>query len=106
MEDSEKKDALVDLFHVLETEQGRRVMRVLLSECRVYGSVASNNGLALREEHAVWYRAGRQDLGHFLMSFCAEANPVGFQKMNAEAYERKLKDEDKRVKGNKEKLDV
>lgn len=85
---------LRDISLVLATDFGRRVMRRVLDACRTYASVTEPvirpNGVALEEEHGVWWRIGRQDLGHFLINDLATADPVNYKLMNDEAWVAKL----------------
>ena len=96
-EREERAEQLADMAAVLNTDAGRRVVRRFLSSCKPFGSVVEpvemDNGLALKEENAVFYRAGRQDLGHFWMAELGKADPVGFRKMHDEAFEKKLREE-------------
>lgn len=104
-EELKRRAFIVALARVMESDYGRAALRTILDECRVFGSVATNHGLALREEHAVWYRAGRQDLGHFLMDSLATASPAGFRTMNEEAHARKLLEQDKGNRKRKQEED-
>lgn len=100
-----RKLELADMAKLLDTDFGRRVMYRVLAKCGTYGSVAVGNGLALEEAHAVWYRAGRQDLGHFWMDELASSNPEGVKKMTDEAHARKLQ-ERLEVGRQREEIDV
>lgn len=58
---------LNDLTIVLNTAEGRRVVWRIMEECKIFNSIMSGNS---------WthYNAGKQDLGHFIMSEIVDAN--------------------------------
>lgn len=58
---------LDDLRSVLKTDAGRRVIWRLLTKCRTFESV-------FEQSSKIYYNAGAQDLGHFIMSEIVEAN--------------------------------
>lgn len=59
---------LNDIRTVLNNASGRRFVWRLLEKCKVFGSVYS------KDQSMVYFNAGQQDLGHFLMAEITEAD--------------------------------
>ena len=67
VEKAKRSQELLDLGSVLSHPEGRRLLWRILEECKTFSSVMTGNS---------WthYYAGKQDLGHYLMSEITEAN--------------------------------
>lgn len=72
-----------DLKVVLSSIHGKRLIWRLLSKCGTFQSVHHPSG------SQVYYNAGKQDLGHFLMTEIVEADPPKLIEMmvNAKDFE-------------------
>lgn len=70
---------LDDLKVVMSSIHGRRLIWRLLSECGTFKSVHHPSG------SQVYYNAGKQDLGHFLMGELVGMDPAKFMEMQIEA---------------------
>jgi hypothetical protein len=68
-----------DIAAVLSSIHGRRLLWRLLTECGVFKSVHHQSG------SQVYYNAGKQDVGHFLMAEVIETDPKKFMEMQTEA---------------------
>ncbi len=68
-EEKRRAQELTDIKTVLGTKSGMRLMWRLLEHCDTFGSVFSPDSHA-----SASYRAGKQDIGHFLMSEISEAD--------------------------------
>ena len=73
----QRAEEIRDLRKVLDTTFGRKVLWRLLEECKTFSTVMTGNS---------WthYNAGKQDLGHFLMSEIVEADEEYLFKMMKE----------------------
>lgn len=60
---------LNDVRAVLATEEGRRFIWRLMEQCKVFESVKAT------DDSTTLYNAGRQDVGHFVMTELVEARP-------------------------------
>lgn len=67
---------------VLSTYEGREFLRNLLETLGTFRTVMAS------ETHEIYYRAGRQDVGHQLMASLIDADGAGYLSMEAEARER------------------
>lgn len=68
-----------DLAVVLSSIHGRRLLWRILVECGTFKSVHHPSG------SQVYYNAGKQDLGHFVMSEVIGVDPKKFMEMQIEA---------------------
>src|SRR3990167_1014504 len=85
---------VIDARKSIDTDFCRRLLRRVLVKCRVFGSVVQHStdqavNQVIAPEHRIWYLAGQQDLGHWLMEELGMANPQAFMLMNQEAFDRK-----------------
>lgn len=69
--------AVDDLIAVMSTSQGRRDRWRLLTRCGVYKSIFVTSS-------EIYYRAGWQDVGHFLVAELIETCPALYRKMQME----------------------
>lgn len=69
---------LEDLYHVLQSEQGRRFVWRLLSHCGTFKSIWHPSA-------QIHYASGMQDVGHFLMAEIVEADEEALLKMMTES---------------------
>lgn len=60
---------LEDIRAVLKTREGRRFYWRLMERCRAFSSVFDASG------SKVYYNAGQQDIGHFLIAEMSEVDP-------------------------------
>lgn len=63
-----RKQELNDIRTVLSNSSGRRLLWRLLENCKTFNTIFSEDTSRL------YYRAGKQDIGHFLMAEIAEAD--------------------------------
>jgi hypothetical protein len=63
-----------DMFNVLSTIEGRRVLWRILEHCKSFQSIWDNSA-------KIHYNAGQQDVGHFLIKAITEANPKAYIQM-------------------------
>jgi hypothetical protein len=82
-----RRQQLEDLQAVLKTDEGQRVLWRLLVKCGVYGSIWEPSA-------KIHYRAGQQDMGHFIQGEIAEAHQEALFEMM-----RKPKDEEGLIDG-------
>ena len=75
-----EKDEKKDLQAMLATLEGRRVFWRVLTQCKVYESIWEGSA-------RIHYKAGQQDLGHWLMDEIIQANPDAYLQMQKEAME-------------------
>ena len=68
---------LADMATMLSNPIGRRVLERILGYCEIYGSIMETNA-------RIYYRAGRQDVGHWLLAEIGRADPKAFLVMMAE----------------------
>lgn len=68
-----------DMKSVLSSIQGKRVIWRLMSQCGTFKSVHHPSG------SQVYYNAGQQDIGHFIMTLVLDAEPKKFLEMQIEA---------------------
>lgn len=68
-----------DIKSVMSSVHGRRLIWRMLSRCGVFKSVHHPSG------SQVYYNAGQQDIGHFLMAEILETDPKLFLDMQIEA---------------------
>lgn len=73
-----------DMRAVLDVPAGRRVLWRLLQHCRAMESIWEPSA-------KIHYNAGRQDVGHYLLSEIVSANEDAFLLMQKEARDRKEK---------------
>ena len=69
-----------DLRAVLAIQSGRRVLWRILTQCGTFKSTAASDSSLMA------YNAGRQDIGHFLLSEITHANPDLLPQLMSEAY--------------------
>jgi hypothetical protein len=81
----DRENELADLRSVLATVEGRRFIWRLMAQCKVFGTVFDNQSLAIA------YNAGRQDVGHYLMSEVTTADEQRLLEMMKESQARELK---------------
>ncbi len=74
-----RQNQLNDVRTVLETEAGRRFVWRLLEECKAFASVKAN------DDSTTNYNAGKQDIGHYVMTELLEARPNALIEMMTEA---------------------
>lgn len=74
-----RDDELRDLGRVLRTREGRNVLDRIIGWCGVHRSIFDANGSRL------YYNAGRQDVGHFVLSEVTAADPKATLLMMQEA---------------------
>ena len=67
-----------DLRAVMATPEGRRTVWRFISECGIYKSIFIPSS-------EIYYRAGRHDLGLWLIAQVTAADPAGFLLMQREA---------------------
>lgn len=68
-----------DMKYMLSTVNGRRVLWRILEKCGVFRSVHHPSG------SQVYYNAGQQDVGHFVLTMILDAEPKKFLDMQLEA---------------------
>ena len=71
-----------DLKKMLSLPEGRRLLWRLLEQCHVYGSIMETSA-------RIYYNAGQQDLGHWLLDEIMEADTAAYVQMQLEARARK-----------------
>lgn len=76
-EDQLRMQELNDIRFICSHTQGRRLLWRLLSHCKTFESIWENSA-------RIHYNAGKQDVGHFVMSEIVEANPDLYFQMMAE----------------------
>jgi hypothetical protein len=74
---------LNDLRYILNTDQGRRVIWRFMEHCRVFTSI-------MEASAKIYYNAGAQDVGHYLMAEVAAADDEALFKMMREAKQREV----------------
>ncbi len=77
-EKERRKQELTDILHVLSSPEGQRFLWRLMEQCRTFESIWD-------ESERIRYNAGRQDIGHFIMSEIVEAEPealIGMMRAN------------------------
>ena len=67
LEERSRERELNDLRVVLQSREGRRTVWRLLEKCRAFESVFEASA-------KIYYNAGRQDVGHYLMAEVVEAD--------------------------------
>lgn len=67
-EEEQRRRELNDIRTLLSNQSGRRFMWRLLEHCNTFNSVYS------ADQSIMSYQAGKQDLGHFLMSEITQAD--------------------------------
>ena len=98
---AKREEELADLRWVMLDPRGRRFIRRLLKWTRYGGSLLAWNDLVdsngqpvnLPPELAIWYIAGKRDTAGFIYDEVAVASPTDVQRMNREAYERVISEE-------------
>lgn len=70
---------LGDLQQVLARPEGRRVIWRILEHCQTFGSIWHASA-------AIHYNAGKQDVGHFIMSEIAESGNENLFQLMKENY--------------------
>ena len=80
------------LARLMGTADGRAFVRRLLARVRTFGSVFKRSLPQFSPEQEMWFRAARHDFGVWLNSEAFRVNPVGYQQMNTEHYEVKLRE--------------
>lgn len=75
---------LDDVRAVMSTDAGRRFMWRVLEKCSTFGSVNCPSG------SQTYYRAGQQDIGHFLLGEIADADELILGKLLMENYKGEL----------------
>jgi hypothetical protein len=71
----------LDLAALLESPAGRRVLWRILTECQTFKSIWDPSS-------KIHYNAGKQDIGHKLMTWIMEAKPSAFTTMMEEHNEK------------------
>jgi len=69
---------LAELRDVLSSLAGRRVLWRLLGKCGVFESIMETSA-------RIYYNAGKQDLGHYLLGEIAQADPEAYPLMMQDA---------------------
>lgn len=67
IEKERRRREVLDLAHVLSQPEGRRLLWRILGKCKTFESVYADSGL-------VYYNAGKQDLGHYILSEIVECD--------------------------------
>lgn len=76
---SEAEESMLnDMRIILNTKEGRRVFWMLLARCKTFGSIMETNA-------KVYYNAGQQDIGHFLLAQITKADDNLFLQMMRES---------------------
>ena len=73
-----QEEMLNDLKIVLDTKEGRRIFWMMLARCKTFGSIMETNA-------RVYYNAGQQDIGHFLLAQITKADDNLFLQMMRES---------------------
>lgn len=73
-----RRKELADIKVILELPQGRRVLWRLMEQCNTFESI-------MEQSSRIYYLAGRQDLGHFLMAEIVASDEEALFKMMREA---------------------
>ena len=76
-EDRRRMREVDDLKLLLSLVEGRRVLMRFLGRCGVHHSIMETNA-------RIYYNAGQQDLGHWLLAEIGEADPKAYLQMMAE----------------------
>jgi len=74
-----REQELADLRALLELPEARRFLWRLMGHCKTFGSVFNEL------QHFTAYNAGRQDVGHFVMSEIVEADQAKLLTMMTES---------------------
>lgn len=69
---------LAELRDVLQTIEGRRVLWRFLEKCGVFESIMETSA-------RIYYNAGKQDLGHYLLGEIGKADPNAYILMQQDA---------------------
>lgn len=69
-----REQELDDLRRVLRTPEGQRVFWRVLAHCRVFHSIFTTSA-------SIYYNAGQQDIGHFLLAEISAADPAIFPQL-------------------------
>mgnify|MGYP001559777808 CR=1 FL=1 len=85
-----RKRELDDLRAILATKVGRRVCWRLLKQCKTFDSISSQSS-------QIYYNAGKQDVGHFLLNEIKEANEERLYDMMREDKEFNIEDVVERI---------
>lgn len=83
-----REQELADLRALLELPEARRFLWRLMAHCKTFGSVFSD------ARELTTYNAGRQDVGHFVMSEIVEADQAKLLVMMTESAAREKTDLD------------
>ena len=96
MTEQEKRDEeLRDIRETMGAGEGpRRFVRRILAYGGLYRSVMAEK-FAVRPEERVLFNAGCQHMAQWLNDEVAVADREGYQRMNSEAFARKIADENK-----------
>jgi hypothetical protein len=96
MNEQEKRDEeLRDIRAVMQAGEGpRRFVRRILVYCGLYRSVMAEK-FAVRSDERVLFNAGTQHVAQWLNDELATADREGYQRMNSEAFGRKVSEENK-----------
>ena len=78
LERKQATDVRRSIAAVLQTRDGRVFLRHLLAYCAAYQSIYDDNPVRMA------HRSGRQDVGHFVMAACAEADLTHYLLMDKE----------------------
>lgn len=81
----QRRQELDDLRAVLSLEAGQRLLWRLLEHCQVFHSIWHPSAL-------IHHNAGRQDVGHFLLSEITTAQPDALVKMMAKQQKEQAND--------------
>ena len=71
-----------DLRNMMNSTAGSDVLWRILERCGAFRSVYNEN------PHSIYYNAGRQDLGHWLMEEMTTADPIAMAKLTLRKYNR------------------
>ena len=82
LDEKRRKQDIEDFKKVLSIVEGRRFLWRLMTQCRVFDSIADPMEL-------IQYNAGRQDVGHLIQKRIVAASPESMLKMMNESKEGK-----------------
>lgn len=84
-EDRQREQQLNDICAVLAIDSGRRLIWRLLGYCKIHESV-------MEQSARIYYNAGVQDVGHFILAEILAARPDAFLQMMQEAQKQEKSD--------------
>lgn len=83
---SKQQEHLNNMRTLMNSKPGRDILHWLLAECKVHKSVWQPNAAIHRD-------AGRQEIGHMIMSHMVKADQKMAAQMVAEAYNKEIEGE-------------